>query len=82
MQFSINDWIGFAGVAILLFAFLLNIAGKWSKDEYPYIVFNIFGAGLACLASWLIKYIPFVILEGCWMIASVVALVNRLSKRP
>lgn len=80
MRLSINDWIGFAGVAILLIAFLLNLLKKISSNSLPYILMNIIGAGLACLASWLIKYIPFVILEATWTVVSVFALVGYLRK--
>jgi len=81
MEFSTNDYIGFAGVLMLLIAFLLNLAGKLSKDGLPYIVMNIIGAGLACLASWLINFIPFVILEATWTIVSIIALINYFTKR-
>jgi len=73
-----NDTIGFTGVAILLAAFLLNLLGKISKDRLLYILLNITGAGLACLASYLICYTPFVILEGSWMLVSVFALIKLL----
>jgi hypothetical protein len=76
MQFNTNDYIGFAGVFILLIAFLLNLSGKIAKDGLSYIIMNVFGAGLACLASWLINYVPFVILEGIWTFVSLIALVN------
>lgn len=81
MELTINDWIGFAGVAILLLAFLLNLMEKLSKDGLTYILLNIVGAGLACLASWLINYIPFVILEASWTLVSLWALINYFSKR-
>ncbi len=80
MQLSLSDWIGSAGVAILLLAFLLNLLNKISKDGLSYIVMNIAGAGLACVASWLIHYLPFVILEGVWMIVSMIALINYFRK--
>ena len=76
MQLNTNDYIGFAGVFILLVAFLLNLLGKISKDELPYILMNIIGAGLACLASWLIHYSPFVLLEGSWALVSIFALLQ------
>lgn len=79
MQLSTNDYIGFAGVFILLIAFLLNLLGKISKDELPYILMNIIGAGLACLASWLIHYTPFVLLEASWTLASLIALLQYLT---
>ena len=81
MELTINDWIGFAGVAILLLAFLLNLMEKLSKDGLTYILLNIVGAGLACLASWLINYIPFVIFEASWTLVSLWALINYFSKR-
>ncbi len=76
MQLSTNDWIGFIGVTILLSAFLLNIFNRISRDGLLYIIMNIAGAGLACLASYLIHYMPFVILEGAWMLVSLWALIR------
>lgn len=81
MQLNINDWIGFTGVAILLLAFLLNLFKKISSNSLSYILMNIIGAGLACLASWLINYIPFVILEASWTIVSLFALFNYVRKK-
>jgi hypothetical protein len=80
MSLGLNDWIGFIGVAILLLAFLLNLLKKISSNSLPYILMNIIGAGLACLASWLIHYIPFVILEATWTAVSLIALVNYLRR--
>jgi hypothetical protein len=80
MQFNTNDYIGFAGVFILLIAFLLNLSDKIAKDGLPYIIMNVLGAGLACLASWLIHYIPFVILEGTWAFVSLVAFLTYFKK--
>lgn len=76
MHLTFNDWIGFIGVLILLLAYLLNLAGKILKDGLLYIVLNIVGAGLACLASWLIHYMPFVLLEATWTLVSLGALVR------
>ena len=81
MQLNLNDWIGFAGVAILLVAFLFNLLGKLSREGWVYSVLNIVGAGLACLASALIHYGPFVLLEAVWTVVSLAALVNYISKR-
>ena len=75
-----NDLIGSTGVAILLLAFLLNLLKKITTNSLTYIAMNIIGAGLACLASWLISYIPFVVLEASWMLVSVVALINYLRR--
>ncbi|MCE3281122.1 MAG: hypothetical protein K0S44_3313 [Bacteroidetes bacterium] len=73
-----NDWIGFIGVAILLLAFLLNLTGKITQTSLLYIVLNIIGAALAGIASYLINYIPFVILEGTWTLVSLTALLKHV----
>ena len=80
MHLSTSDWIGSAGVTILLLAFLLNLLNKISKESLAYIYMNIIGAGLACAASWLIHYLPFVILEAVWTLVSIIALARHSSK--
>ena len=80
MEISTSDWIGSVGVAILLLAFLLNLLNKISKDGSAYIYMNIVGSGLACTASWMIHYLPFVVLEGVWMLVSILALAKSFRK--
>ena len=75
-----NDLIGFSGVAILLFAFFFNTIGRISKDHIAYILMNLIGAGVACLASLLINYWPFVVLEAAWALVSLMSLINYLRK--
>ena len=72
-----TDWIGFIGVAILLFAFLLNLTGKIKKDNFSYLFMNFLGAGAACFASVLLKYLPFIILEGCWTLVSAIGILTH-----
>ena len=69
-----TDWIGFIGVAILLAAFFLNLFNRLNKDSVAYLSMNILGAGLACYASVLLKYLPFILLEGCWTLVSMIGL--------
>ena len=78
---SWSDIIGSFGVTLLLIAFLLNLGSRISKDGLTYILLNLVGAGLAMLASWLIHYIPFVVLEGTWTLVSLVAFFNYFRKR-
>ena len=78
MNLSVNDIVGSAGVTILLLAFLLNLFNKISKNSLLYILMNIIGATLACIASLLINYMPFVILETTWTLVSAIALINYL----
>lgn len=81
MHFSVSDLIGTFGVALLLIAFLLNLLNRMSQTSLSYILLNCVGAALACLASVMINYFPFIILEGTWTVVSIVALVNYLRKK-
>lgn len=72
--------IGSAGVALLLLAFVLNMVNVWRTDAKPYLVLNLVGAALACYSSWLIHFMPFVILEGVWAAAAAMALLRPRSR--
>ena len=74
------DLIGFFGVSLILIAYFMNINDKLNSNDIKYLMLNLIGAILACLASVLMKYYPFVLLEGTWMIVSFVALINTLRK--
>ncbi len=74
---SLTEAIGSLGVALLLVAFFLNLRGRLSHDALSYQLMNATGAGLACWASYLLGFFPFVVLEGIWSLVAVVALVRR-----
>lgn len=74
------DWIGFAGVFQILLAYVLNLSGKVNKEHLAFILLNLVGAGLACFASVLMRYLPFVILEGIWALVSLFALIKYKSQ--
>jgi hypothetical protein len=73
-----NDIIGTIGVGLILMAFFLNTAGLIENNGKLYYVMNIFGAVLACYASFLITYWPFVILEGTWTFVSIYGLMKAM----
>ncbi len=68
--------MGSLGVAILLLAFVLNMLKFIKTESLSYLLLNFVGAGIACFASYLISYFPFVILEGVWAVVSLVSLVK------
>ena len=71
---NLADIIGTIGVILMLAVFILNIADKLSNDSPFYIIANLIGGGMACVASIMINYLPFVFLEGTWAIVSAWAL--------
>ena len=74
---SLDQIIGSIGVGILLLAYALNVTGKLSQQGQVYAGLNMIGAGIACLASWMIAYYPFVILEGVWTLVSFWSLIHK-----
>jgi hypothetical protein len=64
---TLVDWIGFIGVFQILLAYFLNVIGKLSNKRLSFILLNLIGAAMACLASVLLNYWPFIILEGVWV---------------
>lgn len=74
----LTDIIGSLGVFILLCAFFLNIINKIPRESFFYISMNMIGAGLACTASVLLNYIPFIILEAAWTLVSAIAFLRKV----
>jgi hypothetical protein len=74
--------IGFAGVALLLVAFLLSLLKVLRLDGYPYTTLNFVGAALACYSSYLIGFMPFVVLEGVWALVAGGAILRKAFVRP
>ena len=73
-----NDIIGSAGVGLILVAYFLNTEGLLPKNGKLFYVLNMIGAALACYASFLINYWPFVILEGTWTLVSIYGLMKTM----
>ena len=73
------NWIGFAGVTLLLLAFLLNVLKLMRSDGYSYTALNFVGAALACYSSYLISFMPFVVLEGVWALVAGGAMIRKAS---
>ena len=74
------DWIGSLGVFLILLAYFLNIIGKCSSRNLTFILLNLIGAMLACYASILLNYIPFVVLEAAWVLVSLYGLFSLNKK--
>lgn len=71
---KVSDIIASIGVIILLIAFLLNLNKRLSANSKAYTFMNFIGAGLCCYASWMVRFYPFIILEGVWAFVALVSL--------
>jgi len=75
-----NDSIVALGVGIILLAYFLSIFSWIKKEGILFYMMNIIGASIACITSYLINYLPFVILEGSWVIVSIEGLLKSIKK--
>lgn len=79
---SFHDWIGTIGVGLILLAYFLNMFTLIAKDGKVYFAINIIGAAIACYASVLIDFVPFIILEGAWVVVSIIGLAKTIKINP
>jgi hypothetical protein len=75
-----TDIIGTIGVGLILIGYFSNIFSLIKKDDVIFYVLNILGGTIACFSSFLIRFWPFVILEGTWAIISIIGLLKSIKK--
>jgi hypothetical protein len=71
-----KDWIGTVGVGLILLAYFCSTFKFISPQGKLFFSLNTIGAALACYASYLILYWPFVVLEGTWTLVSLIGLLK------
>ncbi|RZJ88816.1 MAG: hypothetical protein EOO20_12600 [Chryseobacterium sp.] len=76
-----SDIIATIGVSILLIGFFLQILKVISSQSLIYSVLNLVGSALAGYSSWLIGFMPFVILESVWALVSLYGVVTSLKSK-
>lgn len=69
--------IGLIGVSLLLIAFFSNLFKFLRSESYLYMVLNLTGGALACYSSYLINFMPFVLLEGTWAAVAAAGIVRK-----
>ena len=75
-----EDIIGALGFGLTLIAYFLSVFSMIKRDGALFYWMNILGSGIACFASILIQFWPFIILEGTWVIISIIGLVKSIKK--
>jgi predicted permease len=73
---KLSDILASLGVIILLVAFGLNLYKKLPAESKTYSLLNFIGASICCFASCLIRFYPFIALEGAWAVVALLSLFN------
>lgn len=76
-----SDIIATTGVSLLLIAFFLQSLKIIKAESAAYGLLNLFGATIAGYASWLIPFMPFVILEAVWSVVALFGLIKLYIKK-
>ena len=76
---TFSEIIGAIGVTILLIGYLLNLNGKLAANSAVYMSMNVVGSGMAFYSSYLIDFVPFMVLEGIWTGISAFSLTRILT---
>ncbi len=76
-----SDLIATIGVSILLVAFFLQSMKLIKTESWSYGLLNLLGAGIAGYASWMISFIPFVVLESVWSAVALYGLFKLFVKK-
>lgn len=64
-------YIGIAGAALVLLAYLLSELGVWSDESVSYDAVNAIGSAILIIYAMLLGSIPFVVLNGAWFLLSI-----------
>lgn len=74
------EMVATLGVTLLLGGYFLVVTGRWGRDDWRYHLANVLGAGLSGLASYWMRFFPFVVLEGVWCLVALWALLRGRGK--
>ena len=74
---TLSSWIAYAGMSLILAAFVLETRGKLSSRGSPYLWLMTVGSGMLALRAAHSHEWAFLVLEVVWCVAAVWALSGR-----
>ena len=66
-----QEVIGFIGMVMILFAFIMNQTHRWKDTSLQYDIVNAVGSLLLIIYALFLESIPFLVLNGIWALVSV-----------
>jgi uncharacterized membrane protein YdcZ (DUF606 family) len=73
--------IGFFGMGLILFAFVMNQLKKWKSTFFVYDFLNFLGGFMLVFYALMIESYPFLILNSVWTLVSLRDLILYLKKK-
>ncbi|MFN0023826.1 MAG: hypothetical protein ACKVS5_08000 [Parvularculaceae bacterium] len=78
---TVPDLVGYAGVALVVGTYFLSQIGKMDTTGLPYPAINGIGAVLILYSLYHVPNPPSVVIEGFWLLISIVGVVRALLKK-
>lgn len=75
------NYLGFTGMALILFAFIMDQMNKWKNDDISYDLCNAVGAVLMVIYAYAISAYPFLFLNSVWAFVSIKDVITDLRKK-
>jgi hypothetical protein len=75
-----TDLLGVTGIFMILLAYFLNVTGNMETKLLWFIVLHLVGVSLACAASILRYYLPFIMLKEVRALISFFSFARYLKK--
>ena len=66
-----TSMLGFIGMTLILFAFIMEQTNKWKNDDLSYDLCNAVGALFMVIYAYFIASYPFLLLNSVWAFVSV-----------
>jgi hypothetical protein len=67
----IIEAVGFTGMALILFAFVMNQFHQWKDTSLGYDLVNAVGSTMLITYALFLESIPFLVLNGVWALVSI-----------
>jgi len=70
VDYAHSELVAYAGMILILSAFVLETRGALQSKEFPYLALMALGSGLLAVRAFLIDEWAFLILEVAWFAAA------------
>lgn len=77
---TLPDLIGHAGVALIAICYFLSQIGKMSATAPLYPALNGVGAAMILVSLYFRPNLPSIMMEGFWLLISVIGLIRAMKK--
>ena len=78
---SLTDWVGSAGVALILGAYLMLQLDRIRPESVAYSLVNAVGAALILVSLAVDFNLPAALIESAWLLISLIGLARSLRRR-